>query len=121
MNYAVIKTPPFGVEFYFSNLRIRQNQRPFLWYLISVDLITVRKRSYEKVMFYTCLSFCPWGVSAPLHAGKLPWVDIPWVDTPWADTPSGHTPRLAHPPSRMLLLLMVRILLECILPIEYIL
>ena len=60
----------------------------------------------------------------PLGRHPRPWADTPWADTPmarhppWADTPPGKTPpsqTQPPPPSRRLLLRMVRILLECVL------
>ena len=48
-------------------------------------IITARKRSLRMLCFYTCLSFCPQGGSAPLHAG-IPPSDHRQV-APRAETP----------------------------------
>ena len=36
-----------------------------------LPIITVRKRSLRRLCFYTCLSFCPWGVSRPIPRGEV--------------------------------------------------
>ena len=70
----------------------------------------------RTLCFYSCLSFCSWGVHASVHAGihppgqTPPWVDTPWQTPPWVDIPAGQAS-----PSRWLLLRTVRILLECII------
>ena len=76
-------------------------------YFISTTLL----HSAERLCFYTRLSFCPQGVSGPVHAG----IHTPWADTPLGRPPPGQTPPPRQtPPSRRLLLRTVRILLECI-------
>ena len=58
--------------------------------IILVDIFTARKRSLRRLCFYTCLSFCPQGGSASVHAGRPP----PWEQTPppGADPPRPGTP-----------------------------
>ena len=68
-------------------------------------IITIRNE-VAKVMFYTCLSFCPTGGSASVHAGIPP---------PPMSRPPRSRPPLSRPPPKQLLLRTVRILLECIL------
>ena len=56
----------------------------FNWKHFLFDIITARKQSLWRLCFYTCLSFCSQGVSAPVHAG----IHIP----PWT--------RGIHPPDQ---------------------
>ena len=66
------------------------------------QIINARKRSYGKVMFYTCLSFCSQGGCLPLGLGGgcLP-LGLGGVDTPLGRHPSGRHPPEQTPPAEM--------------------
>ena len=75
---------------------------PTIW---GIDVLLPSATNLRRLCFYTCLSFCPQGGSALVHAGK----EAP----PRKEAPpprEGSTP-----PGRRLPLRTVRILLECIL------
>ena len=73
----------------------------------------------EMLCFYTCLPFCPWGVSAQggVQAPGPGAVSRPSPRPRGCTGPGGVSQHALRqtPPSRQLLLRMVHILLECIL------
>ena len=106
------------------------------------NIINVRKRSLRRLCFYTCLSFCsrgevsrprpgggclPRGCPGPGPGGSLPGGSVqaqaqgcpgPGLGGVQAQVQGVCIPACTEadtPPSRRLLLRMVRILLECIL------
>ena len=79
---------------------------------VEIDLLpSVTK--LRRLCFYTCLSFCPQGVSASVHAGIPPsWEEagtappdqappgagtLPGADSPGQGTPRKQTPYTRHP------------------------
>ena len=124
-------------------LTFRKRQQPGRSTVLLVIIITARKRSLQRLCFYTCLSvilftgeFClsacwdgraprsrPPGSRHPLRSRHPPGPETP--QEPESDTPSSrHPPPGADAPPAQSMLgyksnnLAVRILLECILVFE---
>ena len=72
-------------------------------YMVNSRIFTARKRSLRRLYFYTCLSICPQGGSAPLHTEiHPPWTRGRHPPPPKSNTPEtrGRHPRSRHPPDQ---------------------